>query len=222
VLLAIENFLERIDLGLRLRLQVEHHVAVHRHEAPVRIVGEARVPGQGDETLHRLVIEPKVQHGVHHAGHGGPRTGAHRHQERVGRVAEAAPDELLDAVEVLGDRVTQPARVAAAVGVEVGAHVRRDREPGRHRQAERRHLRQVGAFPAEQCLHCGVAIRPAAAEGVHEGGPLGASLGRSARGRLGLLDEAPMGFSRCWFLPCLSFHALVHLLIEEPTAWVRR
>ena len=98
VLLALQDLLERVDLGLRLRLQIEHDVAVHRDEAAVRVVGEARVAGERDQALHGLVVEAEVEDGVHHARHRGARAGAHRHQQRVGWITELAAEHFLDAL----------------------------------------------------------------------------------------------------------------------------
>ena len=60
---------------------------------------------------------------------------------------------------------------SALVGVEVRAGLGGDGEAGRHRQAERRHLGQVGALAAEQVLHRGVAVGAAAAKGVDPSSP---------------------------------------------------
>src|SRR2546427_7332009 len=39
----------------------EYHVAVHLHEAAVGVVGEARVLGVRDESLHGLVVQPRSE-----------------------------------------------------------------------------------------------------------------------------------------------------------------
>ena len=60
--------------------------------------------------------------------------------------------------------------IALVVVVERGADLGGDGEAGRHRQADRGHLGQVGALAAEQVLHVGAALVVAGAEAVH---PLG-------------------------------------------------
>ena len=56
--------------------------------------------------------------------------------------------------------------IGFVVLVEIGADFGRDGEAGRHRQAERRHLRQIGALAAEQILHLAAAIGLFRAEGI--------------------------------------------------------
>ncbi len=73
----IDEFLE---VGLA---DLHHHIGVHLNESAVRVVGETRIIGLFGESLRHLVVHPQVKNGVHHSGHGGPRTGAHRDQQRV-------------------------------------------------------------------------------------------------------------------------------------------
>ena len=54
----------------------------------------------------------------------------------------------------------------AAVGVVGRAHLGGDGEARRHRQAEARHLGEVGALAAQQLLHVGVAVGLAGAEQI--------------------------------------------------------
>src|SRR5208282_2684836 len=75
-------------------------------------------------------------------------------------------ERLLDPRDTFGDAFGQPFRILAAVSVKVVADPGRDREAGRHRQLERRHLGQVRAFAAEQLAQLGAALRSAGAEEV--------------------------------------------------------
>src|SRR5215471_5610366 len=54
--------------------------------------------------------------------------------------------------------------------VEITAHFGRNGETGRNRQAQTRHLGEIGALAAEQIAHLSSALRLAAAEGID---PLG-------------------------------------------------
>ena len=74
-----------------------HDVAEHLDEAPVRVVGEARVAGAGGQALHADVVQAEVEDGVHHPGHRELGAAAHRDQQGVLRVAEALADGLLEA-----------------------------------------------------------------------------------------------------------------------------
>ena len=66
-LLLFQNLLEP------LALEVHHDRREHRNESPVGVVGKPLVVRLADEPLDGPVVEPQVQHRVHHAGHGGPR-----------------------------------------------------------------------------------------------------------------------------------------------------
>ena len=143
-----------------------HHVAVHLDEAPVGVLGEARVARLLGQPLDRGVVEPKVEHRVHHAGHRLRGAGAHAHQQRIAGVAQLLAHHRLQPVEVLGDLFPEPGGVVALVLVERGAHLGGDGEPGRHRDSQVGHLGQVGALAAEQLLHLCLAFGAAAAEEV--------------------------------------------------------
>ena len=64
------------------------------------------------------------------------------------------------------DLAAQAVREALALLVIKRAHLGRDGEAGRHRQADRRHLGEVGALAAEQVPVAGLAVGGAAAEAV--------------------------------------------------------
>ena len=103
-----------------------------------------------------------------------------RHQQRVGRVAEALAGLLLDLLAARSsDVVPQPVGKLLAGREVVVAGLGRDGEAGRHRQAGVGHLGQAGAFAAQQVAHRRVAFCVPAAEGVQ------VTLGRAV-GALGL------------------------------------
>ena len=76
---------------------VEHDLAEHLHEPAVRVVREALVARLLGEALHRVVVEPEVEDGVHHPGHRERRARTHRHEQRIDGVAEALAHLLLRA-----------------------------------------------------------------------------------------------------------------------------
>ena len=162
----LDNFLERIGIVLVLRLELEHDVAEHLAEAPVRIPRKARIPADLLEPLHRLVGQPEIQHRVHHARHRDPCSRSHRHQQRIFRVAKFAPERFFDSHDALRDALGKPLRIFVAVIVKVIADSRRDRESGRNRQLEPRHLGEIGALAAEQVAHLGSSFRNARTEKV--------------------------------------------------------
>ena len=162
----LDNLLERIGIVLVLRLQLEHHVAEHLAESPVRVPREARVAADFLETLHRLVGEPKIQHRVHHSRHRNARARSHRHQQRILRVSEFTPERLLDPRDALRHAVSQPFRILVPVIVKIVADLRRDRKSRRHRQLEPRHLGEIRPLAAQQIAHLGASFRHARTEKV--------------------------------------------------------
>src|SRR6266545_708108 len=92
----------------RMRVDTVDHIAVHLHQPPVGVPGEALVPGYAGEALDRLVVEPQVEDRVHHPGHRERRPGADRDEQRVLSVAEALPRCLLESLKVRGDLLLEP------------------------------------------------------------------------------------------------------------------
>ncbi len=162
VLHVLENVLED---G---RFHAEHDIAVHLDEAPVGIVGEARIVALLDDALDGGVVEPQVENGVHHSGHRGARPRAHRHQQRIVRIAERLAHQLLDAAQVLLHLLLELGRILPVVLVELCADLGRNGKPGGHRQTDRRHLSQVGALATQQLLHVATPLGGTVAEEVHE------------------------------------------------------
>ena len=140
-------------------LEAEHHRAEHLDEAPIAVPGEARIPGPERQALDGAVVEAEIEHGVHHAGHGEHRAGAHRHQQRILRVAEATAHDALEARERLALLRLEAGWQRALVRVVPAAHLGRDGEAGRHGHAGVRHLGEPGALAAEQRLHARVSFR---------------------------------------------------------------
>ena len=136
-------------LGEQARVDTEDRGAEHLHEAPVGVPGEAVGATLSGQAEHGDVVEPHVEDRLHHSGHGGLRSGAHRDQQGVGRVAEAATHPRLECRQVAVDLGCQVSRRFA--GGEVGTtRFGVDRETWGDRQAEPGHLRQVRALPPEQ------------------------------------------------------------------------
>ena len=166
---AVNLLLEGLQILAGRLLYPHDDVAVHLHEAAVAVPGEARVVRRLGEGLHRLIVEAEVENRIHHAGHRLARAGAHRDEKRHRRrIAEAAADERLHARQPLLHHRLQLRRVAPLVVVVIGADLRRDRESRGHRQADARHLRQVGALAAQLLLHASVAVGRAAAKVIDE------------------------------------------------------
>ena len=95
----------------------------------------------------------------------------------VARVAEALAHGTLDAGHRGLHLVRERLRVALAVPVEVRAQLGGEREARRNGQPHATHLRQVGAFAAEQVALGAVALRLLAREDVDVLLRLGPALG---------------------------------------------
>ena len=160
ILVVLEDVLEIVNVD------VEHDVGIHLNEAAIGVVGETRVVRRFRQSFHRGVVQPEVEHGVHHAGHRGARARPHRDQERIGRVAECPPGVAVDLGHRRIDLRRKVGRIGFAVGVEVGADLSGDGEAWRHGQAERSHVVQVRALAAEQVLHFAPAFGALGAEGI--------------------------------------------------------
>ena len=160
VLVVVEDFLEM------MMLDAEHHIGIHGDEAPVAVEGKAPVAGFLRKRHGGDVVEPEIEHGVHHARHRGAPAGAHRDQQRIFAVAEFLAGDAADLGQRGVDLRLQILRIGFAVVVEMGADLGGDGEAGRHRQAEMGHFGEPRALAAEQIAHRRAAGRLAAAEGV--------------------------------------------------------
>ena len=155
---AVFRFDRREGLLKLLVVHVHHDVAEHVDEPAVGVVREALVPGRIGQALDRLVVQAEVQDRVHHARHRDHRARAHRHEQRVLRVAELLAHLLLDERHALGDLVHQAVRQARARLVVLGARLGRNGHARGYGQTDRGHLGEVGALAAEQRLHRAVAV----------------------------------------------------------------
>ena len=160
ILVLVEYFLEMMVLD------VEHDIRIHLDEAAIGIIGETRVAGAVGERLDGHVVEAEIEHRIHHARHRGAGAGAHRDEERICVVAEAAAGEPPDMGERRLDGGGEIGGIGLLVRVEIGADFRRDGEARRHRQAEVGHFGEIGALAAEEVAHLAGALRFAVTECV--------------------------------------------------------
>ena len=138
-------------VGEGLVVDAEHRGAEHLQQPAVGVGGEPLVTALARQALDGLVVEADVEDRLHHPGHRELGAGAHRHQERVDRVAQTTAHLGLERPHVRGDLGGEP-RGLRAVGQVGPTGIRRDREAGRDRQAEVGHLGEPGALAAEEVL----------------------------------------------------------------------
>src|SRR6516225_4464633 len=151
---------------LEMVLDAEHHLSVHLDEAAIAVVCETFVAAPTRQSLDHSVVEPEVEHGVHHARHRNPRAGAHRDEERVVRVSEPCAERALDPGERTFDLFVQLRRMRFVVRIKIAAGLGGDREAGRHRQSETAHLGKACPLASEQISHVGAALGGAVTEPV--------------------------------------------------------
>ena len=156
----LQRFLERAVIEL------QHHVRIHLDEAAVAVPSEARVSARGGQPLDRRVVEPQVEHRVHHPRHRGAGARADRDEQGIALVAEFLAGDPFDMRDAVGDLVPQAFGEGAALVVIAGAHLGRDGEARRHGQADAGHAIEVGALAAQQILVALPPIRDAAAEAI--------------------------------------------------------
>ncbi len=150
---GVGQFLGRVEQGVEfLAGNAEDDPAVHGNETAVGVEGKALVVGLLGQPEDRLVVEPQVQNGVHHAGHGELGAGTHRDQQRVDGIADALAHLLLEPRPGLGHLFGQ---AVGPSGLHVGsAGVSGNGEPGGDGKGQYRcHLGQVGTLAAKEVFH---------------------------------------------------------------------
>ncbi len=158
VVLGALGLLRRLDRVLeRVALDVQHGLAEHLDQPPVRVPGEPVVVGLLGQALHRLIGQADVQHGLHHARHGELGAGPDADQQRVLMVAKLLAHLFLELPQVRGHLVGQ-ARGDLSLFQVVPARIGGDDEAWRYRQAQVGHLSQVGALAAQQVFQVLVAL----------------------------------------------------------------
>ena len=164
VLVFFEDFLEIVVA------EIEHHIGIHLDEAAIAVPGETLVASRFGHRDHGLVVKAKVEHCVHHAGHGGAGARAHGDQQRVGLVAKDVARDTPDIGQGSLDLSAKFLWILAAVGVKPGADLGGDGESGGHGQAKVGHFREIRALAAKQIAHLRCALGLAIAERID---PLG-------------------------------------------------
>ncbi len=134
-------------------VDAQRHLAEELDEAAVGVVAEALVTGLADLALQGLGVEPQIEDGVHHAGHGERGAGTHRYQQRVLGITEALAGLLFHRLHLLVDLFHQPLGQLVRLGVEIGeAGLGGDDEARWHIEPDLGHLAEVGPLASQQFL----------------------------------------------------------------------
>ena len=126
-------------------LHLENDRGVHLEEPPAAVESEP-FSGRRGKARDRRRRQAEIQDRVHHSRHGRSGAGADRDEKRVRGIAELPGRRLLEPREGLFDFRFEAFEIPGADVIE--AHRGVDRESGRHRNSERRHLGQTRALPA--------------------------------------------------------------------------
>ena len=172
----------------QLAVEAEDDVAEDGEEPPIAVPGEPLVLAPARQPVDGLVVQAEIEHGVHHARHGHPGAGPHRHQEGSRGVPEPGAGRRLEPGQALEHLGPESRRLLLAARHVRGPGLGGDREAGRHRDVERRHLEEAGPLAAEEFAQRGRRgggpgrIRVAVPERVHVSGRTGARGGPSGPG----------------------------------------
>ena len=157
--LDVAGDLHLVDELLEILLAHFHDdVGIHLDEPAVGVVGETGIVGLLGERDDDLVIQAKVQDGIHHAGHRRACAGADGDQQRVVEIAELLAGHLFELFHVLHDLRLDLMVDLAVILVVLRASFGGDGEALRDRHAKAGHFGQIGALAAEQLAHFTVAF----------------------------------------------------------------
>ena len=111
-----------VSVGAVLTLGVIHHVfelfavnaqhnfAEQLHKAAICVSSKPWIAGLICQTFEGFSIQTKIQHRVHHAGHGFTRAGTNRHKQRIACIAELLAGLCFDIFQCFACLVPQPFR----------------------------------------------------------------------------------------------------------------
>ncbi len=145
----------------------QHHVAVHLDETAVGVVSKTGIAGFLDQPFDRFIIDPQVQDGVHHPGHGDPGAGADGKEQGILRIAEFRPHDFLHLGQSLLDLFAQSGWIFLFVVVIDVADLGGNGEPGGNRDLQVGHLREVTSFSAKEVAHFAAPLRFSSAKEVN-------------------------------------------------------
>ena len=141
----------RCERGLeRVARHAECDATEHLQESSSGIEGEPLVTGPRRKAGDGIGSETQIEDRVHHPRHRERRTGPDGEQQRISGIAEPAtgtPFEHRDRPAHLVEQIRRQTTVGHVRPTRLGRHD----EPGRHGEAESRHLGEIGTLAAEEC-----------------------------------------------------------------------
>ena len=148
----------------QIMIKTQNDIAVHLDETPIRIPGKTRIARRGGKPGDGGIVQPEVEHSVHHAGHRDPRARSDRNEQRIGCIAEALAGDAFDMGECRQRFCLHSIGQFATGVIERRANRSGNGQARRHRQADARHFGEIGPLAAKQIALRRVTIGTAAAE----------------------------------------------------------
>ena len=139
-------------------LNAHDDITIHLDEATIAIICECLVARFFSECLHCLVVESKIQDGIHHARHRLASAGTNGEEQRVFFRAELLADFLFDHRNRGFNFSCECLWIFATVVIEVRADISGDCEAWWHWQSNTGHLSEIGTFTAEKFAEFGATI----------------------------------------------------------------
>ena len=146
----LDDCLKGINIVLIDRLHAEYDIAIHLHEATVRVPSEALITTLTRQAIDNCIVETKVEDRIHHTWHRGSTARAYRDEKRVLYIAKLKAHDILDMLdgchqvilEVSNDSLTTTLIVFCT-------DLSRDSKSRRYRYTDAVHLRKVSTLTAK-------------------------------------------------------------------------
>ena len=164
----LDDSLKWVDVFLVYRFHTEHHVAIHLHEATVRVIDEVRIVGLLHHSFSHLVIKTEVEDGVHHARHGSTRTRAYGYEQRILYAAKLAVHQCLDVLYRSLDIIFQQFYdLLLSDSIVFVTCVSSNSKTWRYWYSDKVHLGQIGTLATECLAHLRITFGLSVSEGIN-------------------------------------------------------
>ena len=139
-----------------MMIDSQNHIAIHLDKPAIRIPRKTRITRARLKAFNRLVIQPQIEHRIHHPRHRYARTRAHRHQKRVLGIPELRAHLRLNPLHPLFKLCFKLRRILFLILVISRANFGGNRKTRRHRKPQTGHLRQIRPFSTQKITHRGI------------------------------------------------------------------